>query len=41
MEERATSLGGALSIDSAPGRGTTIKLEVPLAGDHQNSRPGR
>jgi signal transduction histidine kinase len=30
MEERATSLGGTLAIDSAPGAGTTIRLEVPL-----------
>ena len=41
MEERATALGGTLGIDSAPGKGTTIKLEVPLDGDHQNSRPRR
>jgi signal transduction histidine kinase len=40
MEERATSLGGALRIDSAPGKGTTIRLEVPL-GDRQDSRTGR
>jgi signal transduction histidine kinase len=36
MEERATALGGTLTIDSAPGKGTTIELEVPLGG---NSRP--
>jgi signal transduction histidine kinase len=30
MEERATALGGTLRIDSAPGKGTTIELEVPL-----------
>jgi signal transduction histidine kinase len=30
MEERATALGGVLGIDSAPGKGTTIRLEVPL-----------
>jgi signal transduction histidine kinase len=41
MEERATAIGGALTIDSAPGTGTTIRLEVPLDGNHQNSRPGR
>jgi signal transduction histidine kinase len=40
MEERAASLGGALRIDSAPGVGTTIRLEVPF-GDHHDSRPGR
>jgi signal transduction histidine kinase len=38
MEERATALGGTLGIDSTPGRGTTIRLEVPLDG---NSRPHR
>ena len=38
MEERATALGGTLTIDSAPGKGTTIELEVPLGG---NSRPRR
>jgi signal transduction histidine kinase len=40
MEERAASLGGALRIDSAPGDGTTIMLEVPF-GDRHDSRPGR
>ena len=29
MEERAAALGGALAIDSAPGRGTRVRLEVP------------
>jgi signal transduction histidine kinase len=29
MEERAASLGGTLGIDSTPGEGTTIRLEVP------------
>ena len=29
MRERATALGGTLSIDSAPGAGTTVRLEVP------------
>jgi signal transduction histidine kinase len=29
MEERARALGGTLSIDSRPGAGTTIVLEVP------------
>ena len=36
MEERARGLGGSLRIDSEPGSGTTITLEVPLGG---NSRP--
>jgi signal transduction histidine kinase len=40
MEERAASLGGTLGIDSTPGEGTTISLEVPLDG-HHDSRTGR
>jgi signal transduction histidine kinase len=38
MEERAEALGAALEIDSAPGRGTTISLEVGLDG---HPRPRR
>jgi signal transduction histidine kinase len=30
MKERAESLGGALAIDSRPGRGTEVKVSVPL-----------
>jgi signal transduction histidine kinase len=29
MEERARALGGRLAIDSAPGTGTRVRLEVP------------
>jgi signal transduction histidine kinase len=29
MEERARALGGTLTIESKPGAGTTIALEVP------------
>jgi signal transduction histidine kinase len=36
MEERARALDGTLAIDSTPGAGTTIRLEVPL-----DSRPRR
>ena len=31
MRERAAQVGGSLSIESAPGRGSTITLRVPLA----------
>jgi signal transduction histidine kinase/ligand-binding sensor domain-containing protein len=30
MEERALALGGTLSIESAPGQGTTVRLRLPL-----------
>ncbi|MEB2285439.1 MAG: PAS domain-containing sensor histidine kinase [Myxococcales bacterium] len=32
MEERAAAIGGRLRIRSAPGNGTTVRLECPLAG---------
>jgi signal transduction histidine kinase len=32
MRERVEMLGGTLTIESAPGRGTTVKAEVPI--DH-------
>ncbi len=38
MEERADGLGGSLSVESRPGAGATIGLEVPLGED---SRPDR
>jgi PAS domain S-box-containing protein len=33
MRERAAVLRGALTIDSAPGRGTRIAVEIPLGGE--------
>ena len=39
MRERAEALGGVLAIESAPGKGTTISVEVKL-GRH-DSRPDR
>ena len=38
MRERAAAAGGSLTIDSAPGRGTTISAAIPLA-DHHNVPP--
>ena len=32
MRERAASLGGTLAISSSPGKGTTLKILVPLKG---------
>lgn len=32
MEERATLVGGQLTIESSPGAGTTISVEIPLEG---------
>jgi signal transduction histidine kinase len=29
MRERADAIGARLSVESAPGRGTTVRLEVP------------
>lgn len=31
MEERVRELGGAFSLSSAPGAGTTVRVEIPLA----------
>ncbi|HJU58028.1 MAG TPA: GAF domain-containing sensor histidine kinase [Actinomycetota bacterium] len=30
MEQRAASLGGSTSVDSTPGLGTTVRIELPL-----------
>jgi signal transduction histidine kinase len=38
MRERATGLGGVVWIDSAPGKGTRVKLEVPLTGTSDIAR---
>jgi PAS domain S-box-containing protein len=37
MRERALSLGGTYEIKSAPGRGTSIVVRVPLAAVHRES----
>jgi signal transduction histidine kinase len=35
MRERVERLGGTLSIESAPGEGTTLAVELPLAVDDE------
>ena len=30
MRERIEMLGGSLTIESSPGRGTTVRVEAPL-----------
>jgi len=30
LAERANAIGGTLSIDSSPGRGTTVRVAIPL-----------
>ena len=39
MRQRAESIGGKLELQSAPGRGTTVRLTVNLAANHH--KPGR
>ncbi|MGH3826063.1 MAG: GAF domain-containing sensor histidine kinase [Pseudonocardiaceae bacterium] len=34
MQQRAELLGGQLTADSAPGRGTVVRLRVPLTPEH-------
>ena len=36
MRERAERLGGKVFITSAPERGTTIRVEIPVSGEAQN-----
>jgi signal transduction histidine kinase len=36
MDERARSLGGALTIQSAPGQGTTLIVDVPAQSQREN-----
>ena len=36
MQERACHLGGTLRIESAPGQGAVLQMELPLAGGERN-----
>jgi signal transduction histidine kinase len=33
MRERAESVGGTLAVESQPGQGTRVVLQLPLSGD--------
>ncbi len=37
--ERVEMVGGKFGIESAPGRGTTVTAEIPVAGDGPKGRP--
>ena len=39
MRERALILGGSVSVNGAPGSGTTIKLVIPLEGSQEDILP--
>jgi signal transduction histidine kinase len=41
MRRRAAALGGTLDVDSAPGRGTRVRVTVPLGGSARLRRPVR
>lgn len=38
MQERAQMLGGKLTVESVPGKGTTLVVEVPFANSNHTSR---
>lgn len=40
MRERAETMGGSFEVESAPGRGTTIRVEVPPGRDPGPGREG-
>jgi len=41
MHERAALIGGGLTVDTAPGRGTTIRVTVPSVGPEDKRGPDR
>ena len=41
MRERAASLGGKISLQSRPGQGTNLRLELPIIGKEKGTVKGR
>ncbi|HEY4816319.1 MAG TPA: ATP-binding protein [Candidatus Acidoferrum sp.] len=41
IQERLNAIGGTLSINSAPGRGTTLMIRLPLEDSNSDSGPSR
>ncbi|MDR0901710.1 MAG: sensor histidine kinase [Opitutaceae bacterium] len=39
MKERVEMVGGKFSIESAPGKGTTVRAEIPFRGRHKEPAP--
>jgi two-component system, NarL family, sensor histidine kinase UhpB len=37
MEERITLMGGSLTVESSPGKGTFVRAEIPLEKPDQSS----
>jgi PAS domain S-box-containing protein len=38
MRERVEMFGGAFTVESAPGKGTTLHIEIPIGRPHKNPR---
>jgi signal transduction histidine kinase len=38
MRERVEIVGGAFAIESAPGKSTTVRAEIPFHGNHRKER---
>jgi signal transduction histidine kinase len=41
MRERVSAIGGTLQIESSPGNGTELSIQIPLEADHANSHRSR
>ena len=40
MQERIELLGGQFEIDTAPGRGTVLRIRLPASREHREGRQG-